>query len=137
LLERYKIVLGGGTVLLGLLALAMALTDQAWLTAAAYLTSTAANGLLLGRRQALVADFAPEPERPRWIAFQGSPWGGAQPVVPALVAVFGSVAGAPGAGAFWTGGPRLPGGTPRPELLLTQRRPHAGLDRRPEGGVQL
>ncbi|MEW1839720.1 MFS transporter [Nonomuraea angiospora] len=95
-------VLGGGTVLLGLLALAMAITDQAWPTAAAYLVSTAANGLLLGRWQALVADAAPEPERPRWFAFQGSSWGVAQPVVPGLVAVFGSFAGAPGAGAFWT-----------------------------------
>ncbi|MEQ4721059.1 MFS transporter [Nonomuraea sp. B19D2] len=98
----HGIVLGGGTVLLGLLALAMALTDQAWLTVAAYLTFTAANGLLLGRWQAFVADSAPEPERPRWFAFQGSSWGVAQPVVPGLVAVFGSVAGTPGAGAFWT-----------------------------------
>ncbi|GAA3240685.1 hypothetical protein GCM10020216_066080 [Nonomuraea helvata] len=95
-------MLGGGTVLLGLLALAMALTDRAWLTAAAYLASTAANGLLIGRWQTLVADSAPEPERPRWFAFQGSSWGVAQPVVPGLAAAFGSLAGTPGAGAFWT-----------------------------------
>ncbi|MEU6721457.1 MFS transporter [Nonomuraea sp. NPDC046802] len=96
----HGIVLGGGTTLLGLLALVMALTDQVWLTSAAYLASTAANGLMLGRWQALVADAAPEPERPRWFAFQGSSWGVAQPVVPGLVAVFGSFASAPGAGAF-------------------------------------
>ncbi|MGW0196417.1 MFS transporter [Nonomuraea sp. NPDC003201] len=98
----HGIVLGGGAVLLGLLALTMALTERPGLTAAAYLASTAANGLLLGRWQSLVADSAPEPERPRWFAFQGSSWGVAQPVVPGLVAMFGSLAGAPGAGAFWT-----------------------------------
>ncbi|RVX47674.1 MFS transporter [Nonomuraea polychroma] len=98
----HGIVLGGGVVLLGLLALAMAISDQVWLTAAAYLGSTAANGLLLGRWQALVADAAPEPDRPRWFAFHGSSWGIAQPVVPGLVAVFGSIAGSTGAGAFWT-----------------------------------
>ncbi|MEV6041127.1 hypothetical protein AB0L65_59205 [Nonomuraea sp. NPDC052116] len=95
-------MLGGGAVLLGLLALTMALTERPGLTAAAYLASTAANGLLLGRWQTLVADSAPEPERPRWFAFQGSSWGVAQPVVPGLAAMFGSLAGAPGAGAFWT-----------------------------------
>ncbi|WP_246148344.1 MFS transporter [Nonomuraea turkmeniaca] len=98
----HGIVLGAGAALLGLLALAMAITDRTWPTAAAYLASTAINGLLLGRWQALVADAAPEPERPRWFAFQGSSWGVAQPVVPGLVAVFGSFAGGTGAGAFWT-----------------------------------
>ncbi|MGP3962328.1 MFS transporter [Nonomuraea sp. 3N208] len=98
----HGIVLGAGTALLGLLALAMALTDHVWPTVVAYLAFTAANGLLLGRWQALVADAAPEPERPRWFAFQGSSWGIAQPVVPGLVALLSSFAGATGPGAFWT-----------------------------------
>jgi MFS family permease len=95
-------VLSGGAVLLGLLALTMAITHHTWLTAAAYLASTAAGGLLLGRWQALVADAAPELERPRWFAFQGSSWGVAQPLVPGLAAASGALAGTTSAGAFWT-----------------------------------
>ncbi|WP_103963240.1 hypothetical protein [Nonomuraea solani] len=96
--------LAGGAVLLGLLALAMAWLDSAPLTAAAYLAWTAANGILLGRWQALTADAAPEAERPRWFAVQGSSWGIAQPAVPGVVALAGAVAGGLGAAAFLTAG---------------------------------
>ncbi|MDP4505450.1 MFS transporter [Nonomuraea turcica] len=96
--------LAGGAVLLGVLALAMARVDSVPSTIAAYLAWTAANGILLGRWQAMVADVAPESERPRWFAVQGSSWGIAQPAVPGVVALVGAVAGGFGTAAFLTAG---------------------------------
>ncbi|GLX02593.1 MFS transporter [Microtetraspora sp. NBRC 16547] len=100
----HGLVLAGGAVLLGLLALTMARAENLPLTVGAYLAWTAVNGVLLGRWQALVADAAPEAERPRWFAFQGSSWGIAQPAVPGMVALVGGVAGAVGPAAFLTAG---------------------------------
>ncbi|MCW2880598.1 MAG: hypothetical protein JWQ95_4698 [Sphaerisporangium sp.] len=97
-------MLAGGAIVLGLLSLAMARAQNVALTIGVYMAWTAVNGVLLGRWQALVADAAPEPERPRWFAFQGSSWGIAQPAVPGVVALVGGVAGAVGPAAFLTAG---------------------------------
>ncbi|WP_433212103.1 MFS transporter [Microtetraspora malaysiensis] len=97
-------ILNVGTLLLGLLAIVMAITANPQLTIAAYLACTAVNGVLLGRWQSMVADAAPERERSRWFAFQGSSWGVAQPAVPPLAALAGGAVGAAGAGAFLTAG---------------------------------
>ncbi|WP_327537520.1 class I SAM-dependent methyltransferase [Nonomuraea solani] len=86
------VALAGGSVLLGLFALAMAGLDNVAATIGVRLAWTAVGGILLGRWQALVADAAPESERPRWFAVQGSSWGIAQPTVPGMVAVVGAVA---------------------------------------------
>ncbi|MFB4302660.1 MFS transporter [Actinomadura sp. NTSP31] len=48
-----------------------------------------ADSALQGRWQALIAEIAPEAERPRWFAFFGSSWGVAQPAVPGLAALAG------------------------------------------------
>ncbi len=71
---------------------------------AAYLTWGAVNSVLLGHWQAMIAQFAPEPDRPRWFAFHGSSWGIAQPAVPAVVAVCAGVTGGTGAAALVTAG---------------------------------
>ncbi|MFI6818893.1 MFS transporter [Nonomuraea sp. NPDC050328] len=97
-------IIGGGTVLLGVLAVVMGLTSSPEVTIAAYLACTAVNGVLLGRWQSVVADAAPEEERPRWFAFQGSSWGLAQPAVPPLAALAAAAVGAVGSGAFLAAG---------------------------------
>ncbi|MEO3856427.1 MFS transporter [Acrocarpospora sp. B8E8] len=104
--RMHRVILGVGTVLLGVLALAlvMASTTSAQLTIAAYLAGTAVNGVLLGRWQSMIADAAPERERPRWFAFQGSSWGLAQPAVPPLAALAAGAVGTVGAGAFLAAG---------------------------------
>ncbi|MEU4718106.1 MFS transporter [Nonomuraea dietziae] len=102
--RSHGMILGVGTMLLGVLALVMALTPSPQLTIAAYLATTAINSVLLGRWQSVIADAAPERERPRWFAFQGSSWGLAQPAVPPLAALAGAVVGTVGAGAFLAAG---------------------------------
>ncbi|WP_218001802.1 MFS transporter [Microtetraspora malaysiensis] len=102
--RAHGVILSVGTLLLGLLAIVMAITANPQLTIAAYLACTAVNGVLLGRWQSMIADAAPERERSRWFAFQGSSWGVAQPAVPPLAALAGGVVGAAGAGAFLTAG---------------------------------
>ncbi|GAA0999906.1 hypothetical protein GCM10009555_101730 [Acrocarpospora macrocephala] len=102
--RMHRVILGVGTVLLGVLALVMASTTSAQLTIAAYLAGTAVNGVLLGRWQSMIADAAPERERPRWFAFQGSSWGLAQPAVPPLAALAAGAVGTAGAGAFLAAG---------------------------------
>ncbi|MBF8187498.1 hypothetical protein ITP53_17500 [Nonomuraea sp. K274] len=101
--RAHGVILGGGTVLLGALALVMALTSSPPLTIAVYLACTAVNSVLLGRWKSVVADAAPESDRPRWFAFQGS-WGLAQPAVPPLAARAAGAVGAVGAGAFLAAG---------------------------------
>ncbi|MEV1243234.1 MFS transporter [Nonomuraea sp. NPDC050022] len=102
--RSHGLILGVGALLLGVLALVMAATTSVPLTIAAYLGCTAANSVLLGRWQAAVADAAPEDDRPRWFAVQGSSWGVAQPMVPPLAAAAATVVGAVGAGAFLAAG---------------------------------
>ncbi|GAA4561495.1 hypothetical protein GCM10023193_24780 [Planotetraspora kaengkrachanensis] len=102
--RQHGLILGLGTLLLAGLALVMALTSSLLLTIVAYLACTAVNGVLLGRWQSSVADAAPELDRPRWFAFQGSSWGLAQPTVPPLAVLAGTFVGAAGAGAFLTAG---------------------------------
>ncbi|MFI6519105.1 MFS transporter [Spirillospora sp. NPDC050679] len=96
--------LGGGAVLLGGLALAMLLGGGTWPIVLAYLGWAAVNSVLLGRWQTIVAEMAPEADRPRWFAFYGSSWGVAQPAVPAVVALAAGIAGGTGAAAMLTGG---------------------------------
>ncbi|SEN67621.1 hypothetical protein SAMN05660976_08052 [Nonomuraea pusilla] len=102
--RSHAVILGVGTVLLGVLALIMAVTASPAVTIGAYLACTVLNTVLLGRWQSAVADAAPEADRPRWFAFQGSSWGVAQPAVPPLAALAGTAAGAVGAGAFLAAG---------------------------------
>ncbi|MEV6159582.1 MFS transporter [Nonomuraea sp. NPDC052129] len=102
--RSHGLILGMGALLLGALALVMAATTSVPLTITAYLGCTVANSVLLGRWQAAVADAAPEDDRPRWFAVQGSSWGVAQPMVPPLAAAAATVAGAVGAGAFLAAG---------------------------------
>ncbi|TDE59672.1 hypothetical protein E1295_01910 [Nonomuraea mesophila] len=102
--RSHQVTLGAGTLLLGVLALVMAVATTPSLTIAAYLACTMVNGVMPGRWQSAVADAAPEADRPRWFAFQGSSWGVAQPAVPPLAAVAGAVTGAMGAGAFLAAG---------------------------------
>ncbi|MEU7835022.1 MFS transporter [Nonomuraea sp. NPDC049129] len=102
--RSHGLILGMGALLLGALALVMAATTSVPLTIAAYLGCTATNSVLLGRWQAAVADAAPEDDRPRWFAVQGSSWGVAQPMVPPLAAAAATIAGAVGAGAFLAAG---------------------------------
>ncbi|NUS06721.1 MAG: MFS transporter [Nonomuraea sp.] len=97
-------ILAMGTLALGLLALVMAATTSVPLTIAACLGCAAVDSVLLGRWQSLVADAAPENDRPRWFAFQGSSWGVAQPAVPPLATLAGTVSGAAGTGAFLAAG---------------------------------
>ncbi|TDD24723.1 MFS transporter [Nonomuraea diastatica] len=102
--RSHAVILGVGTALLGALALVMAVTASPAVTIGAYLACTVVNTVLLGRWQSAVADAAPEADRPRWFAFQGSSWGVAQPAVPPLAALAGAAAGAMGAGAFLAAG---------------------------------
>ncbi|MEV0199790.1 MFS transporter [Nonomuraea sp. NPDC050691] len=102
--RAHRVVLAAGTAPLGLLALLMAWAGEVAFTVVAYLAWTAACGVLLGRWQSLVADAAPEEERPRWFAFLGSSWGVAQPAVPGAVALAGGLVDRPGSAAFLTAG---------------------------------
>ncbi|WP_165975742.1 MFS transporter [Actinomadura rubrisoli] len=97
---RHEPVLAVGTIVLGLLALTMAAGRAVPLMVAAYLAWAAVDSVLQGRWQAMIAELAPEAERPRWFAFHGSSWGIAQPTVPVLVALAGGAAG----GALLTAG---------------------------------
>ncbi|MDL4815282.1 MFS transporter [Actinomadura opuntiae] len=86
-----------GTLFLAVAAFVLAAGRSVPLTVAAYLAWAVADSALQGRWQALIAEIAPEPERPRWFAFFGSSWGVAQPAVPGLAALAGGampVAGA-------------------------------------------
>ncbi|MBW8485319.1 MFS transporter [Actinomadura parmotrematis] len=85
----HAVVLAAGTVLLGALTLALAAAPGAGWTAVAHLGWGAVAGTLLGRWQSVVADLAPEAERPRWFAVFGSSWGVAQPAVPAVAGLLG------------------------------------------------
>ncbi|WP_125615513.1 MFS transporter [Actinomadura sp. WAC 06369] len=90
-------VLAAGTAVLGVLAFAMAAGRAVPLLVAAYVAWAAVDSVLQGRWQAVVAETAPEPERPRWFAFFGSSWGVAQPAVPVLVAATGAAMATAGA----------------------------------------
>ncbi len=92
-------VLTLGTVALGALAVVMALGQSVALLVAGYLAWAAVDSVLQGRWPALIAEVAPEADRPRWFAFHGSSWGIAQPAVPGLVALTGG-AMVTAAGAF-------------------------------------
>ncbi|WP_433334857.1 MFS transporter [Spirillospora sp. CA-294931] len=105
--RAHTAVLAAGAAALGLLALLMAGVPELSLTIAIYLAWAAAGGMLLGRWQALVADSAPEAERPRWFAFHGLSWGVAQPVVPVLAVAAGRVGGGTGTGALLAAGVAL------------------------------
>ncbi|MEU5992110.1 MFS transporter [Spirillospora sp. NPDC047418] len=83
-------VLAVGCGVLGVLALVLAVGRAVPLTVGAYLAWAVADSVLMGRWQAMIADFAPEAERPRWFAFFGSSWGVAQSAVPGLVALAGA-----------------------------------------------
>lgn len=85
-------VLGAGSPALGVLALLMTTGQDLVWTVPAYLAWTATGGVLLGRWQAMIAEMAPEPDRPRWFAFFGSSWGLAQPAVPVAAAPAGGTA---------------------------------------------
>ena len=77
----------------GAFALTLAVTTSVPLTVAAYVAWAMTGNALLGHWPALVADAAPEPDRPRWFAFLGLSWGVAQPAAPAVVGVVATVAG--------------------------------------------
>ncbi|CNF02750.1 phosphoglycerate transporter family protein [Mycobacterium tuberculosis] len=83
-------VLAAGSGALGVFALVLAVGRAVPLTVAAYLAWAVVDSALMGRWQAMIADVAPEPERPRWFAFFGSSWGVAQSAVPGLVALAGA-----------------------------------------------
>lgn len=83
-------VLAAGSSVLGVFALMLAVGRAVPLTVAAYVAWAVVDSALMGRWQAMIADFAPEPERPRWFAFFGSSWGVAQSAVPGLVALAGA-----------------------------------------------
>lgn len=100
--RSHAAVLAAGTAVLGVLALVMALIRSVPATAAAYLAWAAVDSLLIGRWQSMIAEAAPEAERPRWFAFHGSSWGLAQPAVPVLVALGAGVAGGTGPAAMLT-----------------------------------
>ncbi|MFL6057060.1 MAG: hypothetical protein ACJ72W_29800 [Actinoallomurus sp.] len=73
-------VLGAGSPALGVLALLMTTGQDLVWTVPAYLAWTATGGVLLGRWQAMIAEMAPEPDRPRCFAFSAPP--GASPSPP-------------------------------------------------------
>ncbi|WP_433514968.1 MFS transporter [Nonomuraea sp. CA-143628] len=102
--RSHTAILALGAAALGVLALVMAVTSSSLVTVSAYLASAAVNSVLLGRWQSMIADAAPEAERPRWFAFHGSSWGVAQPLVPPLAALAAALVGTAGAGAFLTAG---------------------------------
>ncbi|WP_255205328.1 MFS transporter [Actinomadura sp. BRA 177] len=86
--HEHVLVVGSGV--LGVLALVLTVGQAVPLTVAAYLAWAVADSVLQGRWQAMIADVAPEAERPRWFAFFGSSWGVAQSAVPGLVALAGA-----------------------------------------------
>ncbi|MGK5555058.1 MFS transporter [Actinomadura kijaniata] len=124
-----------GTAVMGALALAMAASGGVAGTVAVYLAWAAAYSLFLGRWQTMVADIAPEGDRPRWFAFFGASWGVAQPAVPGVVAVLAGIPGGTGTAALLTAGaafllvppllmarlPAFPGRAQSPSGSLTQR----------------
>jgi hypothetical protein len=101
---RHTILLATGTTLLGGLALVMAGTSNVPLTALVYIAWAVINSVLLGRWTAIVADAAPDADRPRWFAFQGLSWGIAQPAVPGVVGLLGAIAGGPATAALLAAG---------------------------------
>ncbi|MUN35453.1 MFS transporter [Actinomadura sp. NEAU-AAG5] len=115
--ERVLVI---GTVALGVLTLAMAVGRSVPLMAAGYLAWAAVDSVLQGRWPALIAETAPEADRPRWFAFHGSSWGIAQPAVPGLVALTGGAMVTAGAACLLV-----------PLLLALPRRRHG---RRPGTG---
>jgi hypothetical protein len=100
----HRVALLAGTALLGGLALMMAGTQSVAALVSVYLGWAVVDAALLGRWQALVADAAPDGERPRWFAFQGSSWGLATPAVPTLVAAVSLLAGGVATAALVTAG---------------------------------
>ncbi|MET8159557.1 MFS transporter [Sphaerisporangium sp. NPDC005289] len=100
--RSHVVVLAAGAILLGLLALAMARAQGLAVVIGAYLAWASVNGVLLGRWMGLIADTAPEAERPRWFAFLGSSWGLAQPAVPGVVALAAGLTGKTGPAPFLT-----------------------------------
>lgn len=96
----HAVPLAVGAVVLGGLSLAMAGTSGVPLTAALAIVWAAPGGILIGRWPAIVAEIAPEDERPRWFAFLGLSWGIAQPVVPGLVGLLTGLAGGTGTTAL-------------------------------------
>jgi MFS family permease len=100
----HRVALVAGTAVLGGLTLVMAGTQSVALVVSVYLGWAAVDAVLLGRWQALVADAAPEAERPRWFAFQGSSWGLATPAVPGLVGAVSLLAGGVATAALVTAG---------------------------------
>ncbi|RJL33179.1 MFS transporter [Bailinhaonella thermotolerans] len=92
----HRRVLSGGSAVAALLSLFLAAPLPIPFTIAAYLAWSAAMAVLLGRWTALIADAAPEADRPRWFAFYGSSWGLAQPAVPVAVALATPVLPLPG-----------------------------------------
>jgi hypothetical protein len=87
------VLLAAGTVLLGGLALTMAGTRNVPLIASSYIAWAVTGSVLLGHWPAMVADTAPEADRPRWFAFLGLSWGIAQPAVPGVVGLLAGLAG--------------------------------------------
>ncbi|MGW5411772.1 MFS transporter [Actinomadura geliboluensis] len=88
---EHEHVLAIGCAVLGALAVVLAAAGRSvLLTVAAYLAWAVTDSVLQGRWQALIADLAPEPERPRWFAFFGSSWAVAQSAVPGMVALAGA-----------------------------------------------
>lgn len=102
--RSHAMVLGAGSVTLGGLALVMAARRAVPVTVAAYLAWAAVAGALLGRWQAVIAEAAPEADRPRWFAFFGSSWGIAQPAVPVLAGAAAAAMGGTGPAALLTAG---------------------------------
>ncbi|WP_214408472.1 MFS transporter [Sphaerisporangium fuscum] len=86
-------------------ALAMAVTREPVALVAGYVCWSAVNAALMGRWPALVAEIAPERDRPRWFAFSGSSWGVAQPLVPGVVALVSTATGNASAPAPLTAAP--------------------------------
>jgi MFS family permease len=100
-------VLGAGSPAMGVLALLMAAGHDVRWTVPAYLAWMAVGGVLLARWQAMIAEVAPEPDRPRWFAFFGCSWSLAQPAVPAVVALAAGPAGGTAPAALLTAGAAL------------------------------
>jgi MFS family permease len=119
--RRPRVMLG----VAGGCALAMALSRDLPLTAAAYLVWAAAGGALLGHWPATAADRAPVEDRPRWFAFLGLSWGVAQPVVPGVVGLAAIVTGGTATAAPLTAAVTFLA----VPVLLTRRSPGRGTRR--------
>lgn len=100
----HAVPLAVGAVLLGGLTLAMAGTSGVPFTAASAIAWAVTGSVLLGRWPAIVADTAPEADRPRWFAFLGLSWGVAQPAVPSLVDLLTGLAEGAGTAALLVAG---------------------------------